>query len=479
MPRPAWTGISVFAILIICAVIPPLGSDAKASVSVGDAYYGQNKLLNDFESSADESNAWGDWTLAVQPGHPELNVVQIWIPYSVPHGNKAVHISSSVSGFTSQCTAYYRWDSNLAVDPLRIYEITMYYYPWFDFHGYDHWYDWLNNTNIDIKVIARAYDVNGTVISEIQRTHGVAYYDYNVLKLNQWTALTFNDLYANGAVAYSIIWQWWFNGDGNFALSLDWMTAESPASDIRFSYFNIYTGLGLISELLVPTVWWQGMPVRVWNNEIQVAVGENITYQISDYFGQVLSTGAVFLSSTIVFIDISVPLVKVQISRPEWYNSMLPPEWDITYLPSGQILHAVGWELEVIAGWYQLTWPGNDAMAAGTLDLYVEGNATHRNSYSLLDFGLVLEPTWSVSSNSNSLLAGGGFTLGNVSGWFQDLLDTASYVHEAQWFKLISVAGVAVMIAGWAWAAKRKAAKLAKEQAAQEAAAKTRGSASP
>jgi hypothetical protein len=158
---------------------------------------------------------------------------------------------------------------------------------------------------------------------------------------------------------------------------------------------------------------------------------------------------------------------------------MLPPEWDITYLPSGQILHAVGWELEVIAGWYQLTWPGNDAMAAGTLDLYVEGNATHRNSYSLLDFGLVLEPTWSVSSNSNSLLAGGGFTLGNVSGWFQDLLDTASYVHEAQWFKLISVAGVAVMIAGWAWAAKRKAAKLAKEQAAQEAAAKTRGSASP
>jgi len=245
-------------------------------------------------------------------------------------------------------------------------------------------------------------------------------------------------------------------GSGN--LTIDYVTAVSPPCAVRFSFFNLYSGLGLNSEILIPEVFYDGRWTRIWNNEIVIAAGETIAYRVHDYFDRTIEfVPDLVLDDTTVYLDVTVPLVTVYVSKPDFYNSTLPPEWTITYLTNGNSIAATGWELELIAGWYHFAWGTNEIVENGTRDVYIDGNASAARAYALTDFGMVMNPTYSGRAGF-----AGDWVLPSFLTWdgFWKLVEA---MYNSKEFKLASVAGVAVAIALYAYRLKQAAEERAEE----------------
>jgi hypothetical protein len=239
-------------------------------------------------------------------------------------------------------------------------------------------------------------------------------------------------------------------GSGN--LTIDYTTAISPPCAVRFSFFNLYSGLGLNSEILIPEVFYEGQWTRVWNNEIVIAAGETIAYRVHDYFDRTIEfVPYLVLDDTTVYLDVTVPLVTVYVSKPDFYNSTLPPEWTITYLTNGNSIAATGWELELIAGWYHFAWDTTEIVENGSRDVYIDGNASAARAYAMTDFSMVMNPTYSGKAGF-----AGDWVLPSFLTWdgFWKLVEA---MYNSKEFKLASVAGVAVAIALYAYRLKQAA----------------------
>ena len=212
--------------------------------------------------------------------------------------------------------------------------------------------------------------------------------------------------------------------NGSIELALDNFKFTAPPCDVRFSFYNAYTGIGLDSDLLIPEFWYDGIWTRVWDNEFRIAAGETIGYRVTDYFGQVITWVPSYqLDETTEYLDISVKLVKVHIEKPTWYSSNLPPTWWLTYTATGEEIPVEGWDLELIAGWYSFRWDemtvdqGSDIASdeddliveAGEIGQYIDGNLSTGQSFTLSNFYLSMTPTYRAESSSNSTIIPAGF----------------------------------------------------------------------
>jgi hypothetical protein len=252
--------------------------------------------------------------------------------------------------------------------------------------------------------------------------------------------------------------------------NLDDFTATSPVSQVRFSFFNYYSGLGVTSDLLIPELNYQGTWYRVWNNEIDVAQGEIVGWQVTDYFGQTVAmSNAITLTNDTVYIDVPVKLVTVHISRPQWWTSDLPPEWFLTYLPSGKELTTTGWDLEIIAGWYSFGWPeqqvnppvGNGTEGAatavryvvqnGTMQEQIDGNMSSASSFSMQNFFLSMKPTLSqgYAYTNSTMLPENTWSFAGIYNWIVDVYTVVNGSTEYKvMFWIICLAGAAITIEG-------------------------------
>lgn len=264
-------------------------------------------------------------------------------------------------------------------------------------------------------------------------------------------------------------------------VSLDDFRAYSDPCSMRFSFFNEYTGLGVDSDLLIPEVWHDGSWDRIWRNEITIAQGELVAYRVTDYYGQVLTASPSFvLNGPTFYIDQPVKLVKVHIVKPAYWDASYPPEWTVSYLPTGRELKTTGWELEVIAGWYRLSWvkqvvgqqpatvanttpaqsdtPSDIYVETGTADFDISGNATTHQGYTILGLTLSMSPTMSSTSGGNAgiILGGDLISWSGLQATFTQVAD--AFIRSAE-YKMIMIVGCLFTLAGivaWLNSAKKK-----------------------
>ena len=433
----------LLALLLTAAILLEgvIALPAPAAAIQPDAYPGKTKAITDFESDSTINSTYGSWTLTPWGGSVG-DILTHCLGAPAYNGSKAMQLNAynsvppGVRGFVGW---QYEWSSDLSIPALRLQTISFRYR--LDTQDPGNW-----TTTADI--YGWTEDANGTDLKTME---------FSMVPDASWHEALLDDIYVNGSVSvhfwilFGRVDRGWVN------VSLDHVIAESQPSNIRFSFFNSYTGLGLNSEILVPSIVWNGQAIRVWNNEVTVAAGETVAYAVTDYFGRLLTAGFLFLEPGDFYIDVPVPLVNVFISRPQWYNSSLPPEWDITCLQNGQSVHAEGWELQLIAGWYRFEWPQTQTSAAGKLDLSVQGNVSARSSYSMQDFSLVLQPSYTSS--------GGGKTI-DPSKWMINttaFLDLFAELGSTSWFKAAIFVVGAVTVIGFIYGAMRWSAKRVKK----------------
>jgi len=302
-----------------------------------------------------------------------------------------------------------------------------------------------------------------------------------------WTGSLYDTQHANdeGGINYNLAFQLKMNSgvipkDGSVELHIDNVRFIAPQCDVRFTYYNAYTGLGLESDLLITQVWHDGVWQRVWNNEYVIAAGEQVAYMVTDYFGQTVAMSkAFYLNDTAVYIDLPVPLVKVHITKPAWYDTSLPPTWYLTYTSTGVEIPVEGWDLELIAGLYSFRWDGmvvstgNDTMdesddlvvQAGSISQYIDGNLSSGQSFTVCDFYLSMKPTYTATSNETMAILPSLYSWDGLAKFANEFVDE---IYGNTWYKsimlTIGIAGV-ITWAGAAWTkGKKAAAKAAKEK---------------
>jgi hypothetical protein len=416
----------IVVLLLLTLLLSPLAAMREASAASFEDYPGQYKVVTSFDSTASEGTPYGNWSYT--PSVFNGTATNSSRTFGSPNieGLAAVQLSFNVAPtYSAGDWLQYEFSSNLSRNLLQVHT------PVIAYRG--------NHSNyVYAAVRAWACNATGTVLS---------FQSYDLSLDDQWYSIVFDHLYHPDAVRYNVTLRLgtivWDKGVGDFGygnVSLDLMYAQSPPCYVRFSFFNEYSGLGLESEILIPEVYYDGDWKRVWNNEIVIAAGEWIAYRIRDYFDRTVDLVTYYeLDETIEYIDISVPLVEVHISQPDWYNSTLPPEWQITYLPNGNSIAATGWSIELLAGWYTFSWSDDGFRSNGSVDQYVEGNASAGSAYAMFDFSLALSPTYEGEGSTfdGSLIPDLSFL-----SW-DGLKELAVTIYESWEFKLFSIVGVA------------------------------------
>lgn len=461
----------VLALALSCLLLALPSAPSRAALpGPSESYLGQYKVLSDLDSAATQNTSWGFWLLNRTGPWDPLTTGLTFFPHlgslngshAAVSGAGCASFGGTVSGSSSVADISYAFCS--LQDPMCMQSVSVWYRMqclWSEAGGSVH-----PGGPVYTSLFAFAYDSSGHVLRTLSQAFPAIRSWEEYATAGDWRQATF-DIYTAGAarvvVGAEMIVDDLSLYPGVAGVScqaeLDLLSAESPASSVHFSYFNSYSGLGLQSALLVPSVTWHGGTYRVGafgglESTIGVAVGETIGYNITDYFGRTLATGSLIVNSTTVFVDVPVPLVTVYIGRPDWYNSSLPPEWDIECLPTGVSAHASGWSLELIAGWYTFRWGEEGGAQAGDVDLYIDGNASQGSSLSMQDFSLVMEPTWSASGRDGGVLPD-GWSVNTTALW--DAINEVAATPEVRAILfVIMVAGAAVTVYGLARRARKR-----------------------
>ena len=383
--------VALVGLLVLGTAMPSLSGPSTASTPEPD-YPGKTLVITEMEDAFQENTTYGDWTLSANSTSGPGIIAYRTFLYPGALGSTYASVcylhDSDASPHVTRMT--YAFQGNVSGErAYRLHTLSLYYR--------------LNTTNesaVDAWVITEHLDGNGTLLSVDE--------DLVLDLASAWTYLE-REIHDPGAEQVRVSFVMIVTGEADVWLRIDHVCCIAPPCSVRFSFYNYYTGLGLISELLIPEVWHNGTWYRVWNNEVEIAAGESISYRVTDYFDQVVTwTPSLHLNGTIIYLDIPVKLVKVHIAKPDWWTSNLPPEWQLTYMPSGVSVAATGWEVELIAGWYRFSWDdqkvtnsisqltGDDEeliVENGTVDQHIEGSLPHSRAYTMSDFFLSLQPT--------------------------------------------------------------------------------------
>ncbi len=189
---------------------------------------------------------------------------------------------------------------------------------------------------------------------------------------------------------------------GSSEIWVDYLTITSGIVDVRVRFWNSYSGFGYYGEKLraryydFDSLSW----VDIWQNEFQSYPFESELITVTDIFNRNVWTGYIEVDNNPDYIDILVPILTVVIQKPEQWDDSLPWEWQVTCLPNGPnapagvSLAAIGFEFEVLAGWYSFEWYQTNIYKAGNLTLFVDGNITQHSSHMLTNVTLQLKPDY-------------------------------------------------------------------------------------
>ncbi|WP_026068952.1 hypothetical protein [Methanomassiliicoccus luminyensis] len=369
---------SLAAMLVLCML---LASSTLAAVPSASAwvleepppsidYPGKYKMLCPFDFT--DATEYG----VGQEYDPHQLMSREYVTGIQMQGEAALRVSVDFGGTNK--SAVYRWSVDPSLSPYAIDRVMLAYAgePSLPFLGE-------STSHFFLSMVVR--DKDHQIIRNITQMLAIDHH---------WHYLEFLNLARLGGSHYSLE-LWYIGGEelGGGRIYLDDLRAVAPPCDVKFSFFNQYTGIGLTGETLIPEVFHNGKWERVWNNEITIAAGEVIDYRVKDYFGQIISwVQGVKLDSTVKYIDIQVPLVKVQIAKPANYTMDYPPEWQVMALATGKAIQVQGWELELLAGQYRFGW-GDMATTAdqdeiirnGTVEINVYGSDSLASSNAVID----------------------------------------------------------------------------------------------
>lgn len=449
--------MSLLATVMLLAPIAIIASSGPAEAADID-YLGRRVQVTAWDGT--EAGGYGYWTFD-DSGY-DVSSVEAYLRNS--------YTDESVQGNASMNLQYTCWGPGALADDVALY-YKFHTYPGVSISRLDSmsfYYKGDSVSNDNIRAVVQIYvnDSQGNVLRNMltEIPLDAAWHKYTLERMNQPGAASIEIWFVLVRYEMSL-------ADGTAYLMIDDMTAESPMSQVRFSFFNEYTGLGQTSELLIPELWWDGVWYRVWNNEISVAQGELVAYRVTDYFDQVVTMSEMFmLRNATEYIDVPVKLVKVHIERPQWWTSDLPPEWYLTYLPSGKALTTSGWDIEVLAGWYSFRWPdqtvsppaGNGTAGAaegvryivqnGSIDQQVEGNVSTASSFVMTDFFLQMSPTLQETYDygEGTVQEANLWSFGGLSKTIGVIVDAVQ--NELIYKVLITVVGVVTIITVfWGW----------------------------
>jgi hypothetical protein len=271
------------------------------------------------------------------------------------------------------------------------------------------------------------------------------------LSLSSWTDMTITPTWEPGTTYFVL--EFYLSEDEleatDSVMYLDWFRAESAKTSVRIRYWNLYTGLGYYPEKLlaryysIVTGW-----TDVWQNEFQAYKGDEVGVQITDIFGRNVWTGTIVVDEDPEYLDILVPIVTVYIPKPDWYNDSVPMEWRITCLPygpdglAGIEIPATGFEFEILAGWYSISWLANHYVQAGNQTVYIDGNITQRRSFALTNISIPIDPDYEIEVNGRTV------NLKSLTGFFNSLWTIGAALWDDYRIKALSLLLTFVAILG-------------------------------
>lgn len=369
--------ISLLLCFALVLVLPSSSSDAAAHDDDFDV-----KEVDSFETTVNETSDYGNWSSSAHAlGYGATSYVE-QSSNEQTHGLYSVRLN--VSG----------------VDPITWAEAVHYFNSseektLFQFDRLEISYK-LSESDWVAYCALKQY--NGTVLVDAV---------YGELSGTTWQTLSISPDWVSNATWFSFqVYLWvvfeiggvpdWCN------LYLDNFRIYTGEVDVRVRYWNLYTGLGYYTEKLLARYYTleEGW-VDIWEGEFQAYKGEEVLLSVTDIFGRNVWTGLVDIDSDPVYVDIMVPIVTVHILQPDWYNESVPLEWRITCLPwgpdgtAGMTLPAIGFEFEVLAGWYNFAWLENGIVSAGNQSFLIEGNATeHQGTMMLSDLSIPIDPDY-------------------------------------------------------------------------------------
>jgi len=91
-------------------------------------------------------------------------------------------------------------------------------------------------------------------------------------------------------------------------------------------------------------------------------------------------------------------------------------------------LPAIGFEFEVLAGWYSISWLDNAMIEAGNRTVYIDGNATERRSFMLSDITLPIDPDYEIEVMGDEE----SYDLTTSQGW----IDMLAAMYDNKYFKV-------------------------------------------
>lgn len=459
---------ALLAALVLLSSLPVMASTATAESTNPTEYAAKTVQGSDFDMT--DHSFYGEWVSTGPRSVPwdRVNLTKSYDIYDKTEGSASRVITLNWSN-ASNCWGTYEFQFNNSIPALRHYTVQ------FDYKiimsG--------NPDQISATVGLRSY-TNQTIHLDYMT------YGEDLLKTSKWTTWTGN-FYDGNHPGRQYDLELGLHMDAGAAqttgmveLHIDNFRLIAPPTDVRFSYYNAYTGLGLQSELLVPEVWHDGTWSRVWDNEYTVAAGELNAYRVTDYFGQVIAhSPAFYLNDTAVYVDLPVKLVKVHITKPAWYTSDLPPSWYLTYSATGTEIPVEGWDLELIAGFYSFRWDtmlvdkGPDLLdeqddivvREGSIGQYIDGNLTTGQSFTVSDFYLSMKPSYRSESGGNMTVIPAGFLtwegLAKTFGWLVD--EVSGNVYYRSIMLAMGIGGAVTFLSTYYNIGRKKAVQKLKE----------------
>jgi hypothetical protein len=401
-----------------------LGMGLSHQVDATPAY--KTRLINSFETGVEESTPYGSWVKSAQvvgvgtASVTQTNTQQYHGTYSadmyvLSSGGPMAWAEAKMTFTSNNSLGYYMFDTIGIVYKLSVISAPVY--------AMSEFMQWNGSTWLDTRT--------------------------DVLSGSGWKSLVMSPIWDSSATRFT--WEISVFTDIGTGLEgdlyLDMFYCTSSSADVRVRYWNLYTGLGYYAEKLLAKYYtisdgW----VDIWRNEFQAFKGDDILIQVTDVFGRNVWTGIVHIASDPVYVDILVPIITVEIVKPDWYNDSVPWEWRITCLPwgpdgtQGMSLPAIGFEFEVLAGWYSISWLRQQEVNAGNRTIYIDGNTTSNRSFMITDLSIPINPDYQVE------IEGDDHRLYKLSN-FNDLIAFLAALYDSNYVKVALLVSGTVSIA--------------------------------
>lgn len=373
----------------------------------------KTRLVSSFETTANETTSYGNWSAWTWVNGPPASASVTRSSAAQYHGTYSARVNLSIPSSGLQAKAYFNFSSNASLGHYLFDRFTILFRLTGQF----------GSPPIPTTHLVWYYfdQFNGPVkVDSISGTLG---------NTTAWTGLQVTPVWLSNCTSFRLsFYMFGISVTGLLPsyqdLWLDFLTVDSSKVPVRIRYWNLYTGLGYYEEKLLARYYTleQGW-IDVWRSEFEAYKGDEILLAVTDIFNRNVWTGMVLVNSDPKYVDILAPIVTVHIAVPDWYNDSVPMEWRITCLPygpdglAGLELPTTGFEFEVLAGWYSISWLENHYAKAGNQTVFISGNVSERRSFMLTDLSIPINPDYELEVN-------GGDSFLDLKSW-RGFLDSA------------------------------------------------------